>query len=161
MLPCNNFPSLSQYQIMHLLLLLSGSAPVMMRHLGLPPENVEVVKVDEKIVAMPRQMLALVRAKNYESVVWGCKALSYQRFQVMMKFAVLCSAARSGMITDEEGAMNRFGMMSFFFRDVPQFLGECCAAAFVVPIAYVCLPILLARVKRSSAASLQQSKSTR
>jgi hypothetical protein len=156
---------------MTLCLLLSGSASVILSRLdgfgrdlrenalqdSAARENAQdvvVVKVDEKIVASLRQMIALVRSaapngKGYDRVVWGCKALQFQRFQVMMHFAIFCSPARRGVIADEEGAVRRFRSAAFLLWECPRFVGECCAGLVVALWSLLTLPRLLRRFSHS------------
>jgi hypothetical protein len=135
---------------MHLLALVSGSAPPILHHIGLSAKDVHVVKVDEKIVAAPRQVFALVRKHQYASVIWGCKALRFQRFQPMMTFYALCSPAGCGIIIDEEGNHLRCSWGRFLLYDMPLLVAECCAAAVVAAVAFVRLPLLKKSIQRLS-----------
>jgi hypothetical protein len=133
-------------KVMHLLLLVSGNAAPILERLGVAAEDVHVVKVDEKLVAAPRRALAFVRQQRYTSIIWGCKALAYQRFQPMMALYACCSHSKGGIIADEEGHVTRCSLVRLLVRDVPMFVLECCAAAVVAAVAFVGLPMLKRRV---------------
>ncbi|ROL62283.1 hypothetical protein D9V86_01495 [Bacteroidetes/Chlorobi group bacterium ChocPot_Mid] len=109
---------------------------------GMNPDDVEVVKIDDKWLAKRKIILGKMKEKKYENVYFGCIKLDYQRFQFFMKLYFLLSGYIGGAIIDEEGRANKFSFVKFIFKEIPMIIIEAVASVIVIIYSYIKFPIM-------------------
>ncbi|HEY4612093.1 MAG TPA: hypothetical protein VII11_03845 [Bacteroidota bacterium] len=128
-----------------LLVLLSGDSQRIAAQLenqcSISSLNIE--PMDEKSIAKVKSMLALVRSQQKrELICFGCKDLTLQRYQVLLKSYLLVARARQRFLVDETGTAIRFSLATYFFLDIPRLIVELLASAAVVLSTSVRLMVL-------------------
>ncbi len=106
------------------------------------PDDVDIVKIDDKKLAQDKFILNLMKNNNYENVYFGCIKLDYQRFHFFMKLYFLLSGFFKGAIIDEDGKQKKFGFFRFFFVEIPLIVLEAIASLFVVIYSYLKFPVM-------------------
>jgi hypothetical protein len=109
---------------MNLLILLIGNAQKIIESNKLDASKIEIVKLDEKVLANPRKVIRQIKLKNYENVYFGTIALNFQRFQTFIKIYLFLTKFWKGTIVDEDGRQNKFTIRRFLFIEVPLFILE-------------------------------------
>lgn len=132
---------------MYILFLVSGNAATILKQCGIDPATVEEIKIEEKAIASFGKLRAMIQAKPYQGIIWGCRDMEYQRFQPLMKiYMLLCS--KSGFIADEQGKINTYGFFSFLLKDASSLVFEIVFSVGVVLFSAVRLPLLKRDVVR-------------
>ena len=127
-----------------LLIHFSGDRRMMEEHLvqSHPGSIVEAVSQDEKSIARFDRMFTTVRKDRYDAICFGCKDLSMQRYQFFLKSYLLVATSRRRLMIDENGTVQMFSALEFFFIDVPRFVVELVASSWVVSTMFVRLFML-------------------
>lgn len=127
---------------MKLLVLLNGHHKKILGANGLNPEEFEVVKLDEKLLAGPSAILKILNGKNYEAVYYGCIELILQRFHTFMKIYILLSGIMKGAIIDEQGNQNQYSLLKLILLELPMLAFEAAASIIVVFYQYLKMPVI-------------------
>ncbi|MGQ9806205.1 MAG: hypothetical protein ACUVRP_09030 [Chlorobiales bacterium] len=115
----------------NLLLILSGNAASILQAHGFSSSETDVVKIDEKIFASPRALLAFARAKPYCAIYFGCDRLWVHRFPFIQKGFIAVTTRRGGIV-DEVGTASPFNSLRFLFVETPMFFIEVLVSLLVV-----------------------------
>ncbi len=109
---------------------------------GIEPDDVEVVKIDDKWLAKHKFILNRIKEKKYDNVYFGCIKLDFQRFQFFMKIYFLLSGFFSGAIIDEDGNSNKFSFLKLILIEIPMIIIEAIASVLVIIYSYIKFPIM-------------------
>jgi len=134
---------------MDLLLLIIGNKDKIIRAAGLNPDEIEVIKIDEKDISRPRFIIKNIKQKKYINVYFGTIENELQRFQIFIKLWMLLAGAFHGGIIDELGSRNKFNIFKLFFIELPLLFIEAIASFFIIIYFYIKLPILKWKLKRN------------
>ncbi|ROL57940.1 hypothetical protein D9V84_04270 [Bacteroidetes/Chlorobi group bacterium Naka2016] len=121
---------------MKLLLLVNGNARSIFSAQRLNESDFVVLKIDEKTLAKPKQILKSLR-KEYDEVYFGCISIEFQRFIPFMLIYILLSKAKKGGIIDEEGTKVIFSITKTIFGTIPLLLVEFMGSIFIVIFSYL------------------------
>ncbi|OGU58494.1 MAG: hypothetical protein A2X64_01225 [Ignavibacteria bacterium GWF2_33_9] len=119
---------------MKLLILLIGNADKIIRANSLDESDLEIVKLDEKVLSKPGTILRLMKVKKYENVYFGTIELRFQRFQTFMKIYLFLAGIWKGALLDEYGKSNKFSLAKFIFKEIPLFFLEIILSGLLVII---------------------------
>lgn len=103
---------------------------------GIKLEEYEVVKIDEKRLGRPKDILRHIR-KPYKEILFGCIDLDFQRFIPFMAIYILLSKAKRGGIVDEFGKVIKFSVLRTIFVTIPLLLLEAVLSVFIVLYSYI------------------------
>ena len=131
-----------------LLVLLSGNAAKILKSISADAGDFVVVKTDEKELSRPGFMLRLIKSGNFNNVIFGTEDIEFQRFTFFILLYLFLSGKFAGKIADEQGRTKRFSIFTFIFKDVPLFITEIIASAFITLYFYIRFPIKLWQMKR-------------
>jgi hypothetical protein len=134
---------------MDLLLLINGSKDKIIEANKLEYTDVDVVKIDEKDISHPKQMLKIINSKKYNNVFWGTIEDELQRFQKFMKLWILMSHSNKGGIIDESGNLNKFNTIKLLCIELPLLFIEAIVSIFIIIYFYLKLPVLKWRLRKS------------
>lgn len=121
---------------MNLLLLVNGNAEKILKGQGLKYPDFEVVKIYEKQLAKPKEILKHIR-KPYESIYFGCIDIQFQRFPLFMIFYILLSKPKKGGIIDEAGNFVRFSFFKAFLVVPFRLFCETLVSIFIVLYSHI------------------------
>lgn len=121
---------------MKLLLLVNGNAENILEAQGFKYQDFEVVKIYEKVLAKPREILKYIR-KPYESIYFGCIDIEFQRFPLFMIFYILLSRPKKGGIIDESGNFIRFSFFKAFLVAPFRLILETLVSIFIVLYSHI------------------------
>lgn len=127
---------------MILLVLINGKKDKIIEAHGIDPENIEVQKLDEKMLSKPGYMVGLLNRKKYEKVLFGCMDLLFQRFQSFMKLYIFFSKIKKGAVADELSQSNEYSFARLAFVEFPMLVIEAVVSIIVAMYYYIKLPIL-------------------
>lgn len=119
-----------------LLLLVSGNGTKILNAHSISANEVDIVKIDEKILAKPKELICIIKSKPYRAVYFGCDSLSTHRFAFIQKSFILLTTGR-GAILDENGASSRFSIPKFFLLEIPAFVFELIVSLLVIVIFHI------------------------
>jgi hypothetical protein len=122
---------------MNLLILLIGNAQKIIESNKLDANNFEIIKLDEKLLAKPGEVLRQMKSKKFENVYFGTINLDFQRFQTFMKIYFFLSGFTRGAILDEEGRQNKFKFAKFLFSEIPLFNIEIVGSGVLIIIYHI------------------------
>ncbi|HEX9614822.1 MAG TPA: hypothetical protein VGA55_04925 [Bacteroidota bacterium] len=127
------------------LFVLSGDADALATTLKTTTGAAEVVivRVEEKHIARIRETVRLVRAEQASAVAFGCKDLSLQRYQFVLQTFLALSRSDTGFLVDESGRAEEFSPSGYLLIQVPRFIVECAASAWVLLYSFFRLTYLL------------------
>lgn len=127
---------------MYLIILLDAKKQKLCEVHNFNPDDVDVVKIDDKKLAQFKFILNLMKKEDYDNVFFGCIKLDYQRFHFFMKLYFLLAGFFNGAIIDEDGWEKKFDFLRFFFIEIPLLILEAIASLFVVIYSYFKFPIM-------------------
>jgi hypothetical protein len=127
---------------MKLIFLLDAKKEKLCTAHGFDPNNIEVVKIDDKLLAKRKFILGTMKKKKYENVYFGCIKIEFQRFHFFMKLYLLLSGFTKGAIIDEKGKIKKFSFVKFFFIEIPMLCVEALASALVIIYSYIKFPVM-------------------
>ncbi len=150
---------------MHILFLISGNAPTILHEcaqagISIDKNDVDEIKLEEKGIAALGRVLGLIRQKPYQSIIWGCRDVRFQRFQSLMMVYMFLTF-KNGIIADEQGMVRQYSLTRFLFRDVPSMLLELAIGLFVVCFAFTRLPFLRKKLLAKQHKTLIRAEQTR
>lgn len=116
---------------MKLLLLLNGYKENIISANQMNIDDFVIVKIDDKDLAKPRNILNIIKQSKAKEVYFGCKELALQRFQHFMKIYAFLSGKPTAVI-DESGSRNDYSFLKFSFIEMPLLCFEAVASAFIV-----------------------------
>lgn len=117
---------------MNLLINLVGNSEKMLASHNLDKVYFEIIKIDEKELSKPKEILKLIRKKKYDNVYFGTIDLNFQRFQFFIKLYLFLSFYWNGAIIDESGRTIEFKLINFIFFTIPYFIFEAFCSAIVI-----------------------------
>lgn len=126
---------------MDLILLLSGNKDKIIEKHNLDPNNVEVVKIDDKHLSKPKHINHLI-SYGYENVFFVCKNLDLQRFHFFMFTYLLIFCNGKGSLLDEISTPKSFNFFKYIFIMVPKLFIEVLFSTSIVIYYYIRLPYL-------------------
>lgn len=127
---------------MNLLILLNGHKDNLFKAQNLNSEDFEVVKIDEKTLAKPAEVLRIIKSKPFKKIYFGCIELELQRFRAFMLLFIFLSFVNKGGLIDELGNKTDYNLFKFIFVVFPLIIIEAIASIIIVCFYYVKLPIL-------------------
>lgn len=127
---------------MNLLILLNGKSDIIIEKHGLDRNNLEIIKLDEKDLAKPREMIKIMRRKPYDNIYFGCIANSLQRFQFFIKFYFFITRKNHGLIIDHNRNCVKMNVSKFIFVEVIKFAFEVFVSVVVIMYNFIKLPYL-------------------
>lgn len=117
----------------NLLLLLNGSAnKIIEKHSLINPNNLEVIKFDEKDFANFSKVLKILKKDNYNNIFIANLDNSFQRFQFFIFLYSLLSFNFNYYLVDELGNNAKFNLLKNIFIQTPLFLLELIISSFVI-----------------------------
>ncbi|MFN3561702.1 MAG: hypothetical protein ACK4XM_07315 [Chloroherpetonaceae bacterium] len=116
---------------LNLLLLVSGNGAKILQANGLSQSETDIIKIDEKAFASPKNVLRLARAKPYQALYFGCDRLWAHRFGFIQKAFIALTTRRGGII-DEIGTRSSYKTAQFLLVETPLFIWEVLVSTLVV-----------------------------
>ena len=127
------------------LFVLSGNPDVLATALkakaGTP--EIAIVRLEEKHIARIRETMRLVREERASVVAFGCKDLGLQRYQFVLQSFLALSRSDTGLLLDESGRAEQFHAARYLLIQVPRFILECAASAWILAYSFIRLTVLL------------------
>lgn len=133
---------------MKLLMLINGNAKTIFDVCRLDSSLFQVVKVDEKTLAKPKEILKHIR-KPYDQIFFGCIDINYQRFIPFMILYILFSKAKKGGVIDENGKKIDFSLFTAIFIVPPRLIVEFSASIIIIVYSYICFYLWWKRILRN------------
>lgn len=117
----------------NLLLLLNGSVnKIIEKHSLINPNNLEVIKFDEKDFANFSKVLKILKKDNYNNIFIANLDNSFQRFQFFIFLYSFLSFNFNYYLVDELGNNSKFNLLKFIFIQTPLFLLELIISSIVI-----------------------------
>lgn len=116
---------------MDLILLLSGNKDKIIEKHGLDPNNVEVVKIDEKELIQFSRLVKLIKNKKYRNIYFGVYDIKYLRFEYFINLILLFSN-KKGAIVDQFGIKQTSKKLNLILIQTPLFILEAFLSLVVV-----------------------------
>lgn len=122
---------------MDLLIFFNGRKEAIIKAANLNPDETIAVKADEKILASPQKVKAIIKAHDFAQLYFGCIDLTLQRFHVFIMLYYFLFGIKNGALIDEKGARKEYSFARLLFSELPKVAVEVVATAFVVVFYYI------------------------